>query len=390
MFLDRLTKVFTSLKLTVVCLTLAMLLVFFGTLAQVDLGLYKAQNEFFRSFLIYWGPKGADWKIPVFPGGYLIGGLLLINLIAAHYSRFGFRKDKFGIIITHLGLILLLMGQLATDMLSTESSLHLRNGETKNYSESDRLTELAVIGKVDPRTDQVVAIPDSRLAGGSVIRTPELPFAVRVKHFYRNSLLVAQPTAGFEKSGATQGAGPDVWIREEPRTTKMDERDTPSALVELVADGKSLGSWLVSTRLAAPQTVTFNGRAYDLILRLRRYYIPFNLQLLEFKHDIYAGTDIPKNFSSQVRVLNPATGEDREVKIKMNTPLRYGGLTFYQYQMDAGQVAQQAGRTPSSVLQVVHNPSWLTPYIGCAMVGAGLLIQFLMHLTDFVSRRRPK
>ena len=379
MFLDRLTKVFTSLKLTVVCLTLAMLLVFFGTLAQVDLGLYKAQNEFFRSFLIYWGPKGADWKIPVFPGGYLIGGLLLINLIAAHYSRFGFRKDKFGIIITHLGLILLLMGQLATDMLSTESSLHLRNGETKNYSESDRLTELAVIGKVDPRTDQVVAIPDSRLAGGSVIRTPELPFAVRVKHFYRNSLLVAQPTAGFEKSGATQGAGPDVWIREEPRTTKMDERDTPSALVELVADGKSLGSWLVSTRLAAPQTVRFNGRAYDLILRLRRYYIPFNLQLLEFKHDIYAGTDIPKNFSSQVRVLNPATGEDREVKIKMNTPLRYGGLTFYQASFD------QDDR--GSILEVVRNPSWVTPYLACLLVGVGLGVQFLSHLVPFVKRR---
>ena len=379
MFLDRLTKVFTSLKLTVVCLTLAMLLVFFGTLAQVDLGLYKAQNEFFRSFLIYWGPKGADWKIPVFPGGYLIGGLLLINLIAAHYSRFGFRKDKFGIIITHLGLILLLMGQLVTDMLSTESSLHLRNGEAKNYSESDRLTELAVIGKVDPRTDQVVAIPDSRLAGGSVIRTPELPFAVRVKHFYRNSLLVAQPTAGFEKSGATQGAGPDVWIREEPRTTKMDERDTPSALVELVADGKSLGSWLVSTRLAAPQTVRFNGRAYDLILRLRRYYIPFNLQLLEFKHDIYAGTDIPKNFSSQVRVLNPATGEDREVKIKMNTPLRYGGLTFYQASFD------QDDR--GSILEVVRNPSWVTPYLACLLVGVGLGVQFLSHLVPFVKRR---
>jgi hypothetical protein len=379
MFLDCLTKVFTSLKLTVVCLTLAMLLVFFGTLAQVDLGLYKAQNEFFRSFLIYWGPKGADWRIPVFPGGYLIGGLLLINLIAAHYSRFGFRKDKFGIIITHLGLILLLMGQLATDMLSTESSLHLRNGEAKNYSESDRLTELAVIGNVDPRTDQVVAIPDSRLAGGSVIRTPELPFAVRVKHFYRNSLLVAQPTAGFEKSGATRGPGPDVWIREEPRTTKMDERDTPSALVELEADGKSLGSWLVSTRLAAPQTVTFNGRAYDLILRLRRYYIPFNLQLLEFKHDIYAGTDIPKNFSSQVRVLNPATGEDREVKIKMNTPLRYGGLTFYQASFD------QDDR--GSILEVVRNPSWVTPYLACLLVGVGLGVQFLSHLVPFVKRR---
>src|ERR1039458_5828048 len=72
--LDRLISVFTSLRLTVVCLALGLILVFWGTLAQVDLGLYKAQNEFFRSFIIYWGPKGASWRMPVFPGGYLIGG----------------------------------------------------------------------------------------------------------------------------------------------------------------------------------------------------------------------------------------------------------------------------------------------------------------------------
>jgi hypothetical protein len=42
------------------------------------------------------------------------------------------------------------------------------------------------------------------------------------------------------------------------------------------------------------------------------------------------------------------------------------------------------------VLQVVRNPSWLTPYIGCAMVGAGLVIQFLYHLIGFVSKRKTK
>ena len=57
--LDRLVSFFTSLRLTVVCLALGLVLVFWGTMAQVDLGLYKAQNEFFRSFIIYWGPKGA-------------------------------------------------------------------------------------------------------------------------------------------------------------------------------------------------------------------------------------------------------------------------------------------------------------------------------------------
>ena len=67
-FLKRLLAFFSSLRLTVVCLGVGLVLVFIGTLAQVDLGLYKAQNEFFRSFFIYWGPKGTSWKIPVFPG----------------------------------------------------------------------------------------------------------------------------------------------------------------------------------------------------------------------------------------------------------------------------------------------------------------------------------
>jgi hypothetical protein len=55
--------------------------------------------------------------------------------------------------------------------------------------------------------------------------------------------------------------------------------------------------------------------------------------------------------------------------------------------MDAGE-SMQSGRAPSSVLSVVRNPSWLTPYVGCAMVGVGLVVEFLTHLTGFVSKRK--
>jgi len=37
----------------------------------------------------------------------------------------------------------------------------------------------------------------------------------------------------------------------------------------------------------------------------------------------------------------------------------------------------------------VRNPSWLTPYIGCLLVAAGLVIQFMSHLVKFLSRRAP-
>jgi len=146
----------------------------------------------------------------------------------------------------------------------------------------------------------------------------------------------------------------------------------------------------ITDQLLAPQVIEANGKKYAFELRPERVYFPFSLQLLKATHTIYTGTDIPKDFRSRVHLNNPQTGEDREVEISMNHPLRYAGLTFYQYQMDAGQAAREAGRAPSSVLQVVHNPSWLTPYIGCALVALGLTVQFLFHLVGFLSKRKTK
>ena len=41
----------TSLKLTVTCLSFSMLIVFVGTPAQVDQGLYLVQDRYFKSLL---------------------------------------------------------------------------------------------------------------------------------------------------------------------------------------------------------------------------------------------------------------------------------------------------------------------------------------------------
>jgi hypothetical protein len=68
--------------------------------------------------------------------------------------------------------------------------------------------------------------------------------------------------------------------------------------------------------------------------------------------------------------------------------LRYGGYTFFQYQMGKEQLAD--GGRGTSALQVVRNPSWITPYLGCILVGVGLLVQFLLHLTKFIARRKPR
>jgi hypothetical protein len=377
--LNRLVRFFASLRLTVVCLALGTLLVFAGTIAQVEIGLYKAQNDFFRSFFVLWHPAFLPFKVPM-PGGYLVGGVLLINLVTSLVTRFKLSTDKVGIWMVHLGLILLLIGQLATDLLSLESSLHLREGDTKNYSESGREVELVFKDVTDPKTDHVVAIPHSLLARKGEIQLPELPFALRIQQFYENSVLQNRPPNSNEPAAATQGVGPRAILKAVPRVTVTEKRDVPSVVLEVVASGKSLGTWVASEYIDNPQPFSHEGKQYELSMRLRRYYKPFSLHLLEFRHDLYPGTDIPKNFSSRLMLDDSGTGEKREVLIKMNSPLRYRGETFYQASFDQDN--------QGTILQVVHNPSWLTPYFSCVLVGLGLVVQFSVTLLGFTFKKR--
>jgi hypothetical protein len=379
--LKKFIRIFSSLRLTVACLIMGCVIVFWGTIAQVHIGLYRAQGEFFRSFFVYWQPSGAAWKIPVFPGGYLIGGVLLINLLVSHVRYYQPGKRKIGIALIHLGIVLLLAGQMLTDILSVESVQHLRIGEAKNYSESERASELAVLDTTDTKAYKVVAIPCNLLAPSRSMRNPELPFEIHVQAFYANSEVSEKPAPGFDPVKTTAGFGSGLWWRELPRETAMEKTDVPSMIVEISGDQGAVGSFLVSEFLGQPQVFTYNERQYELVLRPERFYLPFSLRLLAFKHDKYPGTDIPKNFSSRVRLQRPDTGEEREVLIFMNNPLRYAGETFYQASFDTDD--------RGSILQVVHNPGWLTPYLGCALVGIGLVIQFLMHLIPFLKRRRP-
>src|SRR5208283_937620 len=125
----RWLKPLTSLKLTIICLACAMVLVFFGTLDQVHIGVYEAENRYFKSLFLFWTPPTTGLRFPWFPGGYVIGTLLLINLIAAHLARFKLSWKKAGILFLHSGLILLLIGQLFADIfIDLESQMRLDQG----------------------------------------------------------------------------------------------------------------------------------------------------------------------------------------------------------------------------------------------------------------------
>jgi hypothetical protein len=362
----------SSVELTLSCILLAMALVAAGTLAQVKMGTFAAQKMYFNSWWIY--TELGDWKIPVFPGGLSVGTLWLANLIASFITRFEY-KDL-GIFVTHAGLILLLLGQLLTQTLARESQMAIPVGQSKNYSESLLSTELALIKTSDPDLDEVTVIPDSLLIREGEIRPPRLPFSLIIRHYFPNAQLSMAPPGTH--SLATKGIGLQVAAREAPPVSSDEEQNNVSAYVEVREGEKNLGVWLVSSGLGAPQSFLSQGAQYTLAIRPKRHYYPFTLTLKEFRHDVYPGTDIPKNFSSLVGLSNPEKHESREALIYMNHPLRYERNTFYQASFGEGDKL--------SVLQVVENPAAMTPYLSCAIVVLGLVIQFLSHLIGFAKR----
>ncbi|MDB5334631.1 MAG: cytochrome c assembly protein [Planctomycetaceae bacterium] len=107
-------KPLASMKLTVILFALSVFLVFAGTLVQTRLGIWQVMDVYFRSWFAWiefkiffppawipglvskeWQPffmdfpgKGAPLKGFYFPGGFLIGSLMALNLAAAHLLRF--------------------------------------------------------------------------------------------------------------------------------------------------------------------------------------------------------------------------------------------------------------------------------------------------------------
>ncbi|MEY2560294.1 MAG: hypothetical protein QOG51_709 [Verrucomicrobiota bacterium] len=386
--LRKLVDLITSLKLTIACLAAAMVLIFAGTIAQVHLGIWEAQQRYFQSLFVWWPPEGRGFRIPIFPGGHLIGAVLLINLIAAHAKRFHWAWRKLGIHLTHAGLIIMLAGGLFTDLFAVESHMRLAQGDTKNYSEDPRRIQLAVIDTTDAELDQVTAIPEALLRRSRMIEHQSLPFRIVVKNFYQNSRLhPSSETGGAIKPIANQGPGAQVVVEPVPRATGMNDRDLVSAALEIIpiqsTDGgaqRSLGTWLVSDALGAPQTFSYAGRTWQLMLRPARYYKPYSVTLQKFTHERYVGTEIPKNFASRITLIDPEQAVNRAVLIYMNHPLRYRGETYYQAGFEKDD--------QTSILQVVRNPSFIAPYIACIVVAAGLLVQFGYHLVGFSRRRR--
>ena len=123
-----------SLKLTISCLAALMVLVLACTLAQVKLGTWPAVELYMRPWFVWWDVPGTAWRVPVFPGGALVGLVLIVNLLAAQISRLELSWKKTGLWISHAGLVLLVFGEFVSGALQVESQLAVEEGRPSTTS----------------------------------------------------------------------------------------------------------------------------------------------------------------------------------------------------------------------------------------------------------------
>ena len=394
---------FASIKLTLTLLSLSMILIFVATLEQVRIGIRGALAEYFESMFGIWHYPEQFWggeflhaiPLPV-PGGYLLGGLLIVNLTAAYITRFQWTGKKMGIQLIHLGIIMLLVGQLATQAMQEESRMQINKGESSNYIERFHGVELAFSDVTVPSTQKVVTIPQDILEDGGTVRTVDLPFKIKVKKFGVNCDFTVTPQGSNREGQANEvnrgvGQTANLTIRDKEEDFSSEGLNFGYLIFEILDGTKSLGTWLSlahpggnhwwkqSPKLSdfAFQPIRHDGRLWGVTLRSEREYLPYSIELIDVENEFYQGTEIPFNFESDI-VLNMEKNQTRQALVYMNTPLRHAGKTFYQYQMNAA--------ADYTVFQVIRNPSWLIPYIACILVSIGLLWQFSFHLVRFLRK----
>ncbi len=104
--LTAIARVFGSFGLAVALIFTLFLLTWFGTLEQIDHGLYDVQKRYFESWFVvhHLGP------VPILlPGGMKVMVLLALNLMVGGMIRIRWNRRNAGVLVAHFGMAFLMV-----------------------------------------------------------------------------------------------------------------------------------------------------------------------------------------------------------------------------------------------------------------------------------------
>lgn len=369
--MKKLTDVLASYGLCCVLLVCLFCLTLFGTLYQVDHGLYEAKAVYFASWFLH--GKG-EWVLPFpyFPGGLTCMSLLSLNLLLGGFVRIRITRRSLGVIITHVGIVLLLGAGLVKMATAEEGNLRLVEGEQSRFFQSYNKWEVAIwpLGEGGAVDEHVIGDDFLSDLGGTRsrrFRAAGLPFELTLSSFVKNCRV--EP-----KGPMWQSAGPPVdgyGILELP-----PEKEAEFNVAGMHARvGDEIGIlWGLE---AEPWTVHVGDERYAIALRHERYEMPFEIRLIDFIKEEHPGMTMAKAFRSHVIKIDDS-GEER-VLIQMNEPLRQDDLVLFQSSYGSTRRGQEY-----SVFSVVRNVSDKWPEYSMWVITLGMVLAFGRRILGFL------
>lgn len=371
--------------LATVLLLLLGILTWLATLEQRDSGLYATLNKYFDWKAPFILPEINGKTVPVpLPGGYWVCALLTLNLALGGILRIRKGLKQIPNIISHSGIIILLIGGGVTHHFSERGNLAVGEGETSNVAEDyfEYVVEVAEILDNKPTAIHVIrgAQIEDLETSSRLFRFPNLPFDLEIGGYLEN----AQPIAATERAPENGELMADGYFLQSKPGEKNAEANTAGCYAKVVERDGTRGDRIILAGASFhPFTLRHGNRIFTLDMRKRLWVMPFDLTLNKFTAEFYPGTTRPKKFISQV--TRTENGQKANATIQMNEPLRYEGLTFFQ--ASYGPPGAGPGQRLYSVFEVVKNPADKWPEYSLWVVVVGLTLQFGLKLVLFIRSR---
>ena len=387
---QRLLRFISSFGLASAVLVLFFVLTLFGTLEQVEHGLYETQKRYFDSIFIWFNINGVE--LPLLPGVRLLMWVLFFNMLAAAILKMRHNWRGIGLLISHFGILLLLAGGALGyqfkkygmmmiwegDKTSEISSYHDWQLDIMPVNDEGEVTEALVIsaGQID------------RIGSGDVrvFSSDELPFNVVIHGHEKNSMPVP---ATAPMSASVKGEEIDGYKLMPMKAAKEAEQNMPGMYVSFASSGKvakSKPEAILWGGDAAPYTLEREGKRWAVKLVKEKWQAPFEIRLRDFHFEYFPGTQRARVYRSDVTKIE--NGDERDVRISMNKPLRHQGYTFFQSSFGPPGSDDKGDQRMYTVLAVMKNPADHWPLVSLIVAGLGLLIHFIIQLGNYLFRQR--
>lgn len=370
-----------SLALSSTLVLLLFVLTYLGTVYQVEHGIFEAQKTYFDSWWL--SHRVTDSVSVPLPGGQAVMMLLFVNLLVGGVLRLKIDARRFGILVTHLGIGLMLVAGFVKLEYAEEGALHLYEGEQGSAYRSYHDWEISILSPGVDGTAQENLIPQDRFASLTDDKTAsfsnaQIPFELEVSHYMPNARPLPKGPM-FEVDVPVL----DGFFLEEQALDSAAERNMAGCYATLRSPGgEVLQEGILWGASRAPMTFAGADGQWKVDLRKKLMPLPFTVVLDKTARELHPGTMKPRSYMSDVTLIDE--GIDQEVRIQMNEPLRHEGFVLYQSGWgpdDAGP-----GSRLYSVFSVVRNPADNWPLYSCIVITIGLLLHFTQALFRHMRR----